>query len=114
MTEGQIKQLEKKYKELQEENKELKIKNSRLESYCDAYNYSQRTYQEEIKELKELYKKADENWWNAQQTIKELKKQIGQMSNCLNCAFWKDKKYNVCRDIKKLGKICCVFWKLKE
>ena len=48
-------------KELKEENKELKIKVSRLESYCNAYNYSQQTYQEEIKDLKELYKKADEN-----------------------------------------------------
>ncbi len=39
-------------KELQEKNKELNIKVDRLESYCDAYNYSQRTYQEEIKDLK--------------------------------------------------------------
>lgn len=46
--------------------------------------------------------------------VVELEKQIGQMSNCLNCEFWKDKKYNVCREIKKLGKIRCTFWKLKE
>ena len=39
-------------KELKEQNKELTLKVSRLESDCDAYNYSQRTYQEEIKELK--------------------------------------------------------------
>ena len=70
-------------KELQEENKELKIKVSRLESYCNAYNYSQRTYQEEIKDLKELYKKADENWWNAQQTIKELKEQNNELEQKL-------------------------------
>lgn len=36
-----------------------------------------------------------------------------KMSNCLNCAFWKDKKYNVCREIKKLGKTCCSFWRLQ-
>lgn len=36
-----------------------------------------------------------------------------ELSNCLNCEFWKDKKYNVCREIKKLGKTCCTFWKLK-
>ena len=66
-------------KELKEKNKELTLKVDRLESACDAYNYSQRTYQEEIKELKELYKKADENWWNAQQTIKELQKQNKQL-----------------------------------
>ncbi len=39
-------------KKLQEENKKLTLKVDRLESACDAYNYSQRTYQEEIKELK--------------------------------------------------------------
>lgn len=35
-----------------EETEELTLKISSLESDCDAYNYSQRTYQEEIKELK--------------------------------------------------------------
>lgn len=35
-----------------EATKELSIKIDRLESACDAYNYSQQTYQEEIKELK--------------------------------------------------------------
>lgn len=70
-------------KELKEENKGLKLKIYRLESDCDAYNYSQRTYQEEIKDLKELYKKADENWWNAQQTIKELQEQIEKMQDKL-------------------------------
>ena len=47
---------------------ELTLKISGLESACDAYNYSQRTYQEEIK---------------------ELKAQIEQMKCCGNCA-----KYN--------------------
>ncbi len=37
---------------------------------------------EVTKELKELYKKADENWWNAQQTIKALKVQIWEMKCC--------------------------------
>ena len=44
-------------KEQQEENKELNIKIDRLESACNAYNYSQRTYQEEIKELKNKLEK---------------------------------------------------------
>ena len=43
--------------DLKAQNKELTLKISRLESYCDAYNYSQRTYQDEIKELKELVEK---------------------------------------------------------
>ena len=43
--------------ELQEKNKELNIKIDRLESACNAYNYSQRTYQEEIKELKNKLEK---------------------------------------------------------
>ena len=46
--------------------------------------------------------------------IQEKDKVIEKMKCCLNCNFWKDKKYNVCREIKKLGKTCCAFWKLKE
>ena len=46
--------------------------------------------------------------------IFKLEEQIEKMRCCLNCAFWKGKKFNVCRDIKKLGKTCCTFWKLKE
>ena len=43
---------EKRIADLEQQNKELTLKISGLESDCDAYNYSQRTYQEEIKELK--------------------------------------------------------------
>lgn len=46
--------------------------------------------------------------------IADLEKQILKMKCCLNCNFWKDKKYNVCTEIKKLGKTCCAFWKLEE
>lgn len=41
-----------------EETEELTLKISSLESDCDAYNYSQRTYQEEIKELKAQIEKT--------------------------------------------------------
>lgn len=47
-------------------------------------------------------------------TIALQEQQIEKMKCCLNCNFWKEKKYNVCRQIKKLGKICCTFWELKE
>ena len=47
-------------KELQEENADQKLKIDRLESYCDAYNYLQRTYQEEIKELRVQIEKMQE------------------------------------------------------
>lgn len=42
---------EKRIAELEQQNKELTLKVSRLESDCDAYNYSQRTYQKRIAEL---------------------------------------------------------------
>ena len=93
-------------KELQEENKELTLKVSRLKSDCDAYNYSQGTYQDEIKELKELYKEADENWWNAQQTIKELQEQIEKMKNCNNCGNYYTESCKGCEDY--------CHWKLEE
>ena len=55
-----------------------------------------------------------ESFWVDCATEVTKKLQV-QMSNCLNCAFWKDKKkYDICRNIKKLGKTCCTFWKLKE
>ena len=71
-------------KELQEENKELKIKISRLESYCDAYNYSQRTYQDEIKELKaqiEKMKSCPICKYRKKSTLDEPCK------HCSRCAF---------------------------
>ena len=55
--------------------------------------------------------------WKAVEELeatKEQQKQIARMSNCLNCAFWNNKKYDICRRVKKLGKTCCTFWKLKE
>lgn len=60
-------------KELREENKELTLKVGRLESDCDAYNYSQRTYQEEIV---------------------ELEAQIEKMKCCGNCRFSESDKLN--------------------
>ena len=101
-------------KEQQEENKELELKVSRLESYCDAYNYSQRTYQEEIKDLKELYKKADENWWNAQQTIEELQEQIEKMKCFKNCLTFNVFKCPAQSDKTIKSCIGCKYWKLKE
>ena len=69
----------------------------------------------QIKELKKEIDYAKEHClFSDCERVKRLEKQLQQMSNCLNCAFWKDKKYNVCREIKKLGKICCTFWKFKE
>ena len=82
---------EKRIAELEAEKKDLTIKIDRLESACDAYNYSQRTYQEEIK---------------------ELEAQIERMKCCENCVFFKDKKYDICHRIKKLGTRKCAFYKM--
>ena len=72
----------------------------------------------QIEELKDQSKRQSENYKHdcgvLLRNIAELEAQIEKMSNCLNCAFWKEKKYNVCREIKKLGKTCCTFWKLNE
>lgn len=46
-------------------------------------------YEEATKELEKLYKKADENWWNAQQTIKKQQEQIERMKCCGNCSHFK-------------------------
>ena len=75
--------------------KELTLKVSGLESDCDAYNYSQRTYQEEIKELKaenEQIKNSDtlcKLIGEQKRKITDLEAQIEKMKCCGNCA-----KYN--------------------
>lgn len=61
---------------------------------------------EETKELQELYKKADENWWNAQQIIKELQEQIEKMKSDVIKSFGSE--YNVL--VTKLLKE----WEIKE
>lgn len=84
-------------KELKEQNKELTLKVSRLESDCDAYNYSQRTYQEEIKELKAQIEKM-KCCGNCKQ--RELIRERGQWKERFNC--------------KGNGCVCYSKWEIKE
>lgn len=44
--------------------------------------------------------------------LKELKAQIEKMKCCENCAFFKDKTYDICHRIKKLGTGKCAFYKM--
>ena len=44
--------------------------------------------------------------------IAELEAQIEQMKCCENCAFFKDKTYDICHRIKKLGTRKCAFYKM--
>ena len=49
------------------------------------------------------------------QALKEnadLKAQIEKMKCCENCAFFKDKTYDICNRIKKLGTRKCAFYKI--
>ena len=88
---------------------DLTLKISRLESDCDAYNYSQRTYQEEIKELKaenEQIKNSDtlcKLIGEQKRKITELEQQIEKMKCCSNCDNW-NWKHNKCE--KKLKGDC--------
>ena len=76
---------EKQIADLKAQNKELTLKISSLESDCDAYEYSQRTYQEEIKELKaenEQIKNSDtlcKLIGEQKRKITELEQQIEKM-----------------------------------
>ena len=42
----------------------------------------------------------------------ELCEQIEKMKCCENCAFFKDKTYDICHRIKKLGTRKCAFYKM--
>ena len=44
--------------------------------------------------------------------ITELKQPIEKMQCCENCAFFKDKTYDICHRIKKLGTRKCAFYKM--
>ena len=41
-----------------------------------------------------------------------LEAQIEKMKCCGNCAFFKDKTYDICHRIKKLGTRKCAFYKM--
>lgn len=43
--------------------------------------------------------------------IAELESRIRETRNCWNCAYFKEKKYQACVDIKKNGTACCAFYK---
>ena len=88
---------EKRIADLEQQNKELTLKISGLESDCDAYNYSQRTYQEEIKELKAQIEKM-KCCGNCKQ--RELIRERGQWKERFNC------KGNRC--------VCYSKWEIKE
>ena len=45
-------------------------------------------------------------------TIADLEAQIEKMKCCENCAFFKDKTYDICNRIKKLGTRKCAFYKI--
>lgn len=44
--------------------------------------------------------------------IADLEAQIEEMKCCGNCAFFKDKTYDICHRIKKLGTRRCAFYKM--
>ena len=104
-------------KELQEENKELTLKISGLESDCDAYDYSQRTYQEEIKELKaenEQIKNSDtlcKLIGEQKRKITELEAQIEKMKCCGNCVHFDFTEPNYChKGVYRANQNVCGEW----
>ena len=72
--------------------KELTIKVKRLEDDCKAYNFTQHTLQEKIKELEDKLANADYQLEGRDLEIKELKAQIEKMKNCKNCKKLKKEK----------------------
>ena len=47
-----------------------------------------------------------------QKRIEKLEQQIEKMKCCENCAFFKDKTYDICQRIKKFGIRKCAFYKM--
>ena len=99
--------------------KELTIKIKRLEDDCKAYNFTQHTLQEKIKELES---EKDKAWWEGFDTCKAkageanvklsdeitlLKAQIEKMKCCTNCKHSRT-EYEHCRTNKHEK------WEIKE
>ena len=56
----------------------------------------------------EIYKENAE----LKERNRELEAQIEKMKCCENCAFFKEKTYQICLDIKKQGSKKCAFYKI--
>lgn len=68
---------------------------------------------EELKKDLQTAIVANQQWLKRDTRLEE---QIEKMENCLNCKFFKEKKYQACIDYKKNNTKCCAFykWELAE
>lgn len=90
-----------KIKELEKENAKLK---EQLDFIRDERNY----FQEKCEDIELNYYCDHKGGCKVQ----ELEQQIEKMQCCENCAFFKDKTYDICHRIKKLGTRKCAFYKM--
>lgn len=85
--------------------KQFQKENDRSPTIEEVYDEATKELEAQIEQLTFLHNE-DVN------TIKLLNEQIREMECCENCAFFKDKTYDICHRIKKLGTRKCAFYKM--
>lgn len=94
---------EKRIAELEEINADLK----------QSLDWADERESEDVKLIEELEKENAELKKLPESDKKSLlEAQIEKLKCCENCAFFKEKKYGICHNIKKLGKRKCAFYEM--
>lgn len=94
---------EKRITELEEINADLK----------QSLDWADERESEDVKLIEELEKENAELKKLPESDKKSLlEAQIEKLKCCENCAFFKEKKYGICHNIKKLGKRKCAFYEM--
>ena len=83
-----------------------------LEDMARAYRRGKNKGKAETTLLSQHILELQADKGNLTDRVKELEAQIEKMKCCENCAFFKDKTYDICNRIKKLGTRKCAFYKM--
>ena len=83
-----------------------------LEDMARAYRRGKNKARAEIALLSQHILELQADKGNLIDRVKELETQIEKIKCCENCAFFKDKTYDICHRIKKFGTRKCAFYKM--
>lgn len=86
------------------------------EKYVDSLECTITMYSDEVgycwEQVVQAYEKGALDFAQPREKrIAELEKESRAKENCWNCAYFKEKKYQACVDIKKNNTIRCAFYK---
>lgn len=104
-------ELEFAYREAEKRIAELEDERSDLDMIAKNYAIKIANLKKSCDETQELLNKQIETTYKLDKENAELKHESRAKENCRNCAYFKEKKYQACIDIKKNKTIRCAFYK---